>query len=102
MFEPSHHLTFDTVALDRKRLLLYLQSPDVHALHLDLKHVVQCDSAGLALLIEACRLCRRYNKAFKIESMPKAIDALAEFCGVDVMLRADSSRFVRESNNDKQ
>ena len=94
MFEPSSHLTFDTVALDRKRLLLYLQSPDVHELRLDLKHVVQCDSAGLALLIEACRLCRRYKKAFKIESMPKTIDALAEFCGVDAMLSADSPRFL--------
>ncbi len=94
MFEPSQHLTFDTVERDRKCLLLYLQSPDVHELHLDLKHVVQCDSAGLALLIEACRLCRRYKKAFKIESMPKVIYALAEFCGVDAMLGADSPRFV--------
>ena len=94
MFEPSHQLTFDTVALDRQRLLLYLQLPDVHVLHLDLKRVVQCDSAGLALLIEACRLCRHYKKAFKIESMPKAIDALAEFCGVNSMLSADSPRFV--------
>ncbi len=90
MFEPSHHLTFDTVERDRKRLLLYLQSPDVHALHLDLKDVVQCDSAGLALLIEAFRLCQRYKKAFKIESMPKTIHALAQFLGVEAMLYADS------------
>ena len=85
-FEPSTHLTFDTVEQDRKRLLHYLQSPDVDALHLDLKHVVHCDSAGLALLIEAFRLCRRYKKGFKIESMPKTIYALAQFCGVDAML----------------
>lgn len=90
MFEPSDQLTFDTVEQDRKRLLLYLQSPDVHALHLDLKHVVQCDSAGLALLIEAFRLCQRDKKAFKIESMPKTIHALAQFCGVEAMLNADS------------
>ena len=91
-FEPASHLTFDTVERDRKRLLHYLQSPSVDELHLDLKQVVQCDSAGLALLIEACRLCRRYKKGFKIESMPKSIYALAEFCGVDAMLAAGLPR----------
>ncbi len=91
-FEPSTRLTFDTVGQDRKRLLHYLQSPGVDALHLDLKNVVQCDSAGLALLIEACRLCRRYKKGFKMEFMPKTIYALAQFCGVDAMLAADLPR----------
>ena len=86
VFEPSSHLTFDTVELDRKRLHKYLQLPDVHNLCLDLSHVKRCDSAGLALLIEAKRLCMRFKKAFEIKGMPDVIHDLAEFCGVDAIL----------------
>ena len=86
VFEPSINLTFDTVESDRKRLLKYLQSSQASHLRLDLSQVVHCDSAGLALLIEAKRLCRRFNKSFEVEGMPDAIHDLAEFCGVDVIL----------------
>jgi len=86
VFEPSIKLTFDTVESDRKRLLKYLQSSETTRLRLDLKGVKQCDSAGLALLIEAKRLCRRFNKPFEIVGMPSTIHDLAEFCGVDVIL----------------
>nr|WP_238585892.1 STAS domain-containing protein [Legionella nautarum] len=55
-------------------------------LHLDLSEVHHCDSAGLALLIEAKRLTAEQNKTCQIDGMPKAILALAEFCGVDAML----------------
>lgn len=85
-FEPSVRLTFDTVEPNRKRLFKHLQSPDVGRLRLDLSQVKQCDSAGLALLIEAKRLCIRLNKPFEIQGMPAAIHDLAECCGVDVIL----------------
>ncbi len=85
-FEPSINLTFDTVESDRKRLLKYMQSSEVSNLRLDLSQVKQCDSAGLALLIEAKRLCRRVNKPFKIVGMPNIIHELAEFCNVDTIL----------------
>lgn len=86
VFEPSSKLTFNTVELDRKRLLKHLQSPGINDLRLDLSGVLRCDSAGLALLIEAKRLCRRFNKSFEIVGMPSTIHDLAEFCGVDVIL----------------
>ena len=90
MFKPSHELTFDTVQVDRKRLLQYVQTPDRRIVHLDLSHVSLCDSAGLALLIEAKRMSRQFNKPFKISSMPEAICALAEFCGVEAILINDN------------
>lgn len=90
MFRPSDELTFDTVQIDRKRLLKYVQSPDLSAVRLDLSHVTQCDSAGLALLIEAKRVSKKFNKLFKIMNMPETICALAEFCGVEAMLRNDN------------
>ncbi len=86
VFEPSCHLTFDTVESDRLRLLTYLQSPDASHLRLDLSRVTQCDSAGLALLIDAKRLCRLQNMPFEIECMPNVIRDLAAFCGVDAIL----------------
>lgn len=85
LFEPSTHLTFDTVASDRKRLLKMVQKT-AGGLRLDLSQVTLCDSAGLALLIEAKRLCIHFNKPFEIKKMPQMIHALAEFCGVETML----------------
>ena len=85
-FEPSVQLTFDTAEADRKRLLKYVQSSNVSGLKLDLSHVTQCDSAGIALLIEAKRLCKQYSKPFEIEGMPNVIHELAEFCGLDAIL----------------
>lgn len=86
LFEPSTHLTFDTVESDRKRLLKLVQKTAASGLRLDLSHVKFCDSAGLALLIEATRLCIHFNKPFEIKKMPQMIHALAEFCGVETML----------------
>ena len=84
--QPSTRLTFDTVESDRKRLLKHVQLPAVKNVCLDLSQVEQCDSAGLALLIELKRLCMQFDKPFKIEGMPSAIHDLAEFCGVDMIL----------------
>jgi phospholipid transport system transporter-binding protein len=85
-FKPSAELTFATVQAVRKRLLKYLHEDQSEIVRLDLSEVVHCDSAGLALLIEAKRLCLHYKKTFEIDGVPKAIYALAEFCGVDAML----------------
>ncbi len=85
-FKPSHELTFDTVQLDSQRLVVLLRDTNTSSVRLDLGDVSLCDSAGLALLIEAKRLCGQFHKALVIEGVPKAILALAEFCGVEAML----------------
>jgi phospholipid transport system transporter-binding protein len=86
VFKPSHHMTFNTVVSDRKRFLHDLQKRAVTHMQIDLSLVVQCDSAGLALLMEAMRLCRRYQTSLEIVGMPHAINALAKFCGVEQVL----------------
>ncbi len=86
LFKPSCDLSFTTVQSDSQRLLSLLQDPDTTVVRLDLCDVTHCDSAGLALLIEAKRLCIQYDKTLLIEGMPKKIATLAQFCGVEAML----------------
>lgn len=85
-FRPSSNLTFYTVTTDRERLLTCLHNDQVSGLCVDLNHVENCDSAGLALLIEARRLCDFYQKTFSIEAMPQKVADLIEFCGVKTIL----------------
>ena len=86
LFKPSRALTFDTVQSDSKRLMKLFHDDNTSTLRLDLCDVSQCDSAGLALLVEAKRLCTQYHKTLVIDEMPNVISALAEFCGVKSML----------------
>jgi phospholipid transport system transporter-binding protein len=86
IFKPSNALTFDTVQPDGKRLQKLLRDNKTTTICMDLGEVVHCDSAGLALFIEAKRLCNQHQKTLKIEAVPKVISALAEFCGVEKML----------------
>ena len=86
LFKPSCELTFETVQLDSERLLKLLRDDKTSSICFDMHEVQQCDSAGLALLIEAKRLCQQHDKLLTIEGMPKTIAALAEFCGVEAML----------------
>ncbi len=86
-FQSSSHLTFDTVESERSRLLKQVQGLSTGHLSLDLSPVAHCDSAGLAWLFEVKRLCDTHHLSFQIEGIPKVIDALAEFCGVEGMLK---------------
>lgn len=86
IFKPSQELTFDTAPPDSKRLQKLLRDNKTTTIRMDLGGVVHCDSAGLALIIEAKRLCKQHHKTLEIEGIPKAISALAEFCGVEAML----------------
>ncbi|CEK11121.1 STAS domain-containing protein [Legionella hackeliae] len=85
-FKPSSEMTFSTVQVDRERLVKYVRETTGDVIKLDLSEVTHCDSAGLALLIEAKRLSTQRSKVCQVEDMPKAVHALAEFCGVDGIL----------------
>lgn len=86
-FQPSTKLTFDTVMADLALLSAYLKNnAQKKIICLDLSQVALCDSAGLALLIEAKRACNNQQKTLIIEGMPKAVEALAQFCGVHALL----------------
>lgn len=85
-FKPLQALTFSTVMTERKRLLKHMQSLVIGHFYLDLSNVTLCDSAGLALLIEARRLCDQYQKKMVLENISEEIYALAKFCGVEEVL----------------
>lgn len=86
LFKPAQRMTFETVQADCQRLHKFCHENQNSMLNIDISEVSHCDSSGLALLIEARRLCSVQNKICKIIGMSKSIQALAEFCGVDEML----------------
>ena len=88
IFIPSPALTFDTAQPNISRLLKLLRKDKTTSILLDLNQVVQCDSAGLAFLIEAKRLSKQHQKPLTITGIPKMIGSLAEFCGVYALLES--------------
>lgn len=87
VFKPSNVLTFETVQADSRRLHKLLNShQNVTCIRFDLAEVKHCDSTGLALLIEAKRLCNRRKLSFILEHMSDSLSGLAEFCEVDKVL----------------
>ena len=87
LFKPSNHLTFETVQTDSRRLLKLLHKQrNLTGIRFDLAQVEHCDSTGLALLIEAKRLCKQRKINFVMENMSESLCGLAEFCGVDTVL----------------
>lgn len=53
---------------------------------MDLSGITQCDSAGLAWLIESKKLSKQYNKSLSMINVPDTIKNLARFCGVEEIL----------------
>jgi len=89
-FTPSPELTFETVQSDRERLVkLMKEHQDAKHIRVDLSRVTHCDSTGLALLIEAKRLCIAKDMQLSLDKMPDSISALATFCGVNEVLFHD-------------
>ncbi|QMT60737.1 MULTISPECIES: STAS domain-containing protein [unclassified Legionella] len=87
-FKPGVDLTFKSVVAVRAKLYQALMENKTDRFSLDLSDVKHCDSAGLALLIEARKLCKKNNKFFEIIGMPIETQSLVEFCGVKGILEA--------------
>ncbi len=85
-FKPSGYLTFDSVVKVRDSLCTYLKDHTSAEFFLDLAAITHCDSAGLALLIEAKKLCVQHSKIFNVIGVSAKIHDLAEFCGVNDIL----------------
>lgn len=87
IFKPSNILTFETVQADNQRLLKLLEKQnEVTEIRFDMSQVGHCDSTGLALLIEAKRLCNQNQISFVMENISESLSGLAMFCGVDTVL----------------
>lgn len=85
-FEPSTALTFATVSGDKQRLLAFLDETPTKAWVFDLSQVKSCDSAGLALLLEAKRLSEKRNINCHFDGISDDIKSLIRFCGVNELL----------------
>lgn len=84
-FTPSNALVFQTVMSDVSAFQAFLSAAEASSVSIDLSHIVRCDSAGLAFLIEAKRLCQQYNKRLSIEGITNSVVDLAEFCGIQAL-----------------
>lgn len=85
-FKPGAELTFHSVARVCSEFYKILRDDKTRQINLDLSDVSHCDSAGMAFLIEARKLCKRNNKNFAITGMSAETLSLAEFCGVKDIL----------------
>lgn len=85
-FKVGERLTFNSVLTERANLYQALLNQKNETFCLDLSNVLHCDSAGLALVLEARKLCRRANKAFELRSLPAQMLSLAQFSGVREIL----------------
>jgi len=85
-FKPGPCLTFKSAVSVREKLYKALKEDISDRFCLDLTDVTDCDSAGLALLIEARKLCEQNNKTFEVKGMSPETQSLAEFCGVKNIL----------------
>lgn len=81
-FKPGAALTFKTVVTEHTKLLKALNSNEDPVFYLDLSEVIHWDSAGLAFLIEARKLCQEHHKRLNVKGISSKALALAEFCGV--------------------
>jgi phospholipid transport system transporter-binding protein len=90
-FKPSDELTFDTVVTNRADFYAQLLKDNSGKICLDLEKVVHCDSAGLAFLVEAKKLCKKHNKNLQLMGMASKTKSLAEFCGLEVVLWGSQS-----------
>lgn len=85
-FKPGLELTFKSVVSVRASLFKALLAEPGDVFCLDLSEVKHCDSAGLALLIEARKLCKQRNKVLNVIGVSPETQSLAEFCGVKSIL----------------
>lgn len=85
-FKATSNLTLHTVQAERNRLLLKLKNKTVKGLRFDLSEVNSCDSAGLALLVEVKSFCDKRKLKVVFDAIPKEVQALATFCGVENIL----------------
>ena len=86
VFKPGSLIIFNTAQEERSRFLAYCQDAQDAEVVVDLGNVEQCDSAGLAFLIEVKRIAQECGRIVKIINMPEETRALAEFYGISNLL----------------
>ena len=85
-FVPAAQLTFSTVLKDKARLAVFLKPLKGQEWVFDLSQVTACDSAGLALLVQAKRLGDKHKSPCQFEGVSQTIQSLVKFCGVNMFI----------------
>lgn len=84
-YQPDTALNFKTVPKLARNIDEMVHASD-EVFNLDLTNIKDCDSAGLALLLAVRRSCEKHNKKYILTHIPKKIESLAHFCGVEQLL----------------
>lgn len=58
----------------------------VNDIEIDLQHVTQADSAGLALLVDWMRVAKKAKKSIAFKHLPEQMNAIAKASGLDELL----------------
>lgn len=82
----SGELTFGHSMSQQKLLQSQISQLAADSIKLSLAKVSQCDSAGLALLIELKRFCTGLKKNMLIVDVPESVKNLAQFCELESLL----------------
>ncbi|KTC98335.1 anti-anti-sigma factor [Legionella geestiana] len=82
-------LAYGNAGEERERLSRWVEQQVSADIRLSLASVSWCDTAGLALLIEAHRICRKNGKTLQFLAIPEQIALLSRFCGVESLLRGN-------------
>lgn len=91
-FKPSQNLTFATVTAQRAQFAALLETERAASIYCDLTDVRLCDSAGLAFLIDARRICQSQQSTLVIEHASLDILALAKLYGIEKILDNDEEQ----------
>ncbi|MCX7119302.1 MAG: STAS domain-containing protein [Legionellales bacterium] len=91
-FKPSQNLTFATVTAQRAQFAALLAKQQSSSIHCDLTDVQLCDSAGLAFLIDARRMCQSQNSNLVIAHASVDVIALAKLYGIEKILDNDEEQ----------
>lgn len=82
-FQLHRELSFQTVDEEYQKLVDFIERNSSNAISFDLSNVKICDSAGLALMLEAKKLSIQKNKKFSYNGVPKKVSKLARFSGIE-------------------
>ena len=88
-FLPSPHMTFETVMSDKGRWIEFLTTLNENTCVFDVSHVVECDSAGLAFLIESKKMSLNRKIKCHYAGLSDKILSFIWFFGVEAILEGE-------------
>lgn len=79
-------LTIGNVVARKATLAQWLQTYQASEVVFDFSRVANCDSAGLALIIDLIRCAAKLGKSLRLTHLSQQMLDLVTFCGVDELI----------------